>query len=293
MSKISIESIQKLREMSGVGMMDCRKALEETNGNIEEALQVLRKKGASVAAKRAENATENGIVEGISHENFSSLIEISCETDFSARTDAMRNFAKQVATAAASDVDLSNMANLMAAKTHDSNLTVQQSLDDLISKICESIKVSKAVSFKSDEFSTSNIYVHADNSVASMVQVRSDEKLSNDQKSGLKDVLKEISMQVAVTNPLAINSNEIDPKLIEKEVELAKDQLSKTTKPASMWDMIIQGKLERYYKDVCLLNQKFIKDDSISVQERITKAAKELGIKNLTLVKFARIGIKR
>ena len=292
MSKITLDLIQKLRERTGVGMMDCRKALDEAGGDVEEAVTILRKKGLSVAAKRAENPTENGIVDGCLKDDFVSLVEISCETDFSARTDAMKNFAKTIANVAASEIDSSSTEKLFDVIAPGSNLTVKLLLDELISKICESIKIAKTKTFKLEKNSVAGMYIHPDNSVAAIVELVADKDLSESEKQELAPLCKEICMQIAVNNPLAINSSEVDQNLVQKEIDTCKAQLSQTKKPESMWDMIVEGKLKKYYEDVCLLNQKFIKDDSVTVAQKIDAAAKKLGV-NLTLKRFARIGINR
>lgn len=293
MSKVTLDLIQKLRERSGVGMMDCRKALEEAGGDIEEAITNLRKKGLAVAAKRSENLTENGLVEGCLKDDYVSLIEISCETDFSARTDAMRLFANKVANISASDIDLSNLNNLFEATDKDSKMTVKIMLDELISKICESIKISKAQSFKLSENSIAGLYVHPDHSVAAMVELVTENKASAEAKKELLVLAREICMQISVNNPLSIRSSEIDPALIQKEIETTRAQLSLTKKPESMWPMIIEGKLKKYYEDVCLINQKFIKDDSVSVEQKIDALAKKFNLGQVDLKRFVRIGINR
>lgn len=292
MAKVSLELIQKLRERTGVGMMDCRKALEETGGDLEEAVTLLRKKGIAVAAKRSENATENGLVEAFVSDAFASLVEIGCETDFSARTDAMKNFAKLAAKTAAADLDLDNLENLMVAQIPDLGLTVKTQLDELIAKICENIKIASAKNFKLKENSVAASYVHPDNSVACMIELESDCALSAEQKEKVQTGARELCMQIAVSNPLVVRSSELSPEIIEKEKETARGQLAQTTKPESMWDKIIEGKLKKFYEDVCLLNQKFIKDDSITVEQKVEALAKQLGCK-LSVVRFARIGIKR
>lgn len=292
MSKVTLDLIQKLRERSGVGMLDCKKALEEANGDIEEAVSLLRKKGLSVAAKRSDNLTENGTVEAFVNQHYSSLVEISCETDFSARTESMRQFSKTVAQTAASEIDSSNINNLLEATAFNNSLSVQTLLNELIAKICESIKVARVKSFKLDTNAVAGIYIHPDNSVASMVEIISDRELTTEEKKEISDVAREICMQVAVSKPLAVRPSDLEQRIIENEKEIARTQLAQTTKPENMWEKIIEGKLKKFYEDVCLLNQKFIKDDSITIEQKVEILGKKLGSK-LTLTRFERLGINR
>lgn len=293
MAKVSLDLIQKLREQTGVGMMDCRKALTEADGDIDEAVSLLRKKGVSVAAKRADNATECGLVDGFASDDYASISEISCETDFSARNEVMREFASKVCKTAASDIDLSNLENLLGATVKATGLTLKTSLDELISKVCENIKLNAALSFKFAKNSAGNVYVHPDHSVVAMVEISADSEISDTQRRALADFAREIGMQIAVNKPLAIRPEELDSKLVENEKDIARTQLAQTTKPEKMWDMIIEGKIKKFYEDVCLLNQKFIKDDSVTIQKKLDVLAKELGLGSLTVSRFSRIGIGR
>lgn len=292
MAKTMLELIQELRERTGVGMLDCRKALADANGDIEEAVALLRKKGVAVAAKRADNATENGLVDAALNDSFCSLVEISCETDFSARTDAMRDFAKKLAETAASNVDLDSLDNLLQAQVAGSSVTIKTALDELIAKICENIKVAKAKSFQLQNNSVGAVYVHPDHSVACMIEIEADQALTAEQKEKVKVSARELCMQIAVNNPLVVRPEELSESVIAKEKEAARGQLAQTSKPESMWDKIIEGKLKKFYEDVCLINQKFIKDDSLTVDQKVADLSKQVGAK-LTVKRFARIGIKR
>jgi elongation factor Ts len=293
MAKITLDLIQKLRERSGVGMLDCRKALEEATGDIEVAVSLLRKKGLAIAAKRADNLTANGTVDAFLGVNSAALAEISCETDFSARTDIMREFVKKIAETAALDVNSAELPGFLDAKVASKNLSVQMFLNELISKICENIKIASIKAFKLGDNAVAAIYVHPDHSVACMVELVADRSLSHDEKAEIREIAREICMQVAVNKPLAIRPNDLERRLVENEKEIARTQLAQTTKPESMWDMIIEGKLKKFYEDVCLLNQKFIKDDSVTIGQKIEALAKRLLIGKLTLTRFERIGINR
>lgn len=293
MANVTVELIQKLRERSGVGISDCKKALEQTDGDIEKAVDVLRQKGIAVAAKRSGNLTENGLVQGHKGKSHSALIEISCETDFSARTADMQDFAKSVAACAASDIDSSKIEDLMNCTSQNKAMSLQKHLDELIAKICENIKVSKAISVKNDEKTVSNIYIHPDNTVGTIIQISANRELNADEKTKLEDFCKDLCMQIAVTNPIAINSEEISTDTIARERENATIIAKQSGKPEQFWDKIIDGRLKKFFEEVCLLNQKFIKDESQTVEQKLQSISKDLKLESLKITKFSRIGIKR
>lgn len=194
MADITLELIQKLRDRTGVGMMDCKKALTEANGDIEKAIELLRKKGAAVAEKRAGNVTAEGIVHAYIHpgSRVGVMIEINCETDFVARTDEMEKFAR------------------------------------------------------------------------------------------------DLCMQIAALRPHCISSAEVDPSLIEKEKAIYRDQLA--GKPPQIIDQIIEGKLQKYYTDICLMNQPFIKNDKLTIDEVLKELIAKMG-ESIKIKRFARFEI--
>jgi len=196
MAQVTMELIQELREKTGVGMMDCKKALIESDGNLEKAIEILRKKGASVAAKRAGNDAKNGLIHAYIHPGakVGVLVEIACETDFAANTDSMRDFAK------------------------------------------------------------------------------------------------DICMQIAAANPICINQEELDKTLIEKELEIIKEQLKKTGKPENLISKIAENKLEKFYETSCLMNQKFIKNDKIAIKDLLNDLVAKIGEK-IKIKRFSRFQI--
>jgi elongation factor Ts len=288
-----MDLVKKLRDTTQVGMMDCKKALEETNGDFEKALELLRKKGAAVAAKRAENTTNHGRVECfISADNKTGvLVETACETDFSAKTEAMEGFihnvAQHIATANPTDV-----ATLLAQPlTQNNKISVQQSLDELVSKICESTKITHFVRFNVDGNGLVNAYIHPGSTVGILIELATD-KAPEAATEELKTVAKDVCMQIAVTNPLCTQPSELDPAVLEKERTLAREQMKDSNKPANVIEKIIEGKLGKFYQDACLLNQPFIKNDKMTVQQYITEAGKKLGL-NITVKQFKRFAIGR
>ena len=290
MSAISMDLVKKLRDKTQIGMMDCKKALEEAAGDFDAALELLRKKGAAVAAKRADNATNHGRVESFvsADHKLGVLVETACETDFSANTETMRDFA--IGTAEIIAHTNPSSVDEVFTKSHG-KLTVRQMLDDLIAKICESIKLSRFERFTVTGHGMVNVYVHPGSTIGVMVQLTTDKDCAA-HIDALKTIAKDVCMQIAVTNPVGISPADIDPVTREKERALALEQVQASGKPANVVEKIIEGKLAKFYQDACLLNQPFIKNDKQTVQQYVDEAAKKLGLA-VTVSAFKRFAIGR
>lgn len=298
MINISSDLIKELREKTSVGILDCRKALTEAEGNIEKAVEILRKKGVAVAAKRADNTTDNGTIQAyVSPEfNLGSLVEMNCETDFSANTDDMRNFAQQAAHNAAhlganvnAVVEGSATHTELMGSTAKSGLTLKDSLNELIAKITESIKLRHFVTYKATSHEVVNVYIHAGNTLAVMAEISSDKDLGA-HRATVAQLVKDVCMQAAVTNPLCIDPSGMNQDLVTKERNIIEDQLKASGKPAEMIAKITEGKLEKYYEEVCLENQKFIKNDKLTVKAHVAEVGKTVGA-NLKIVRFVRFAV--
>ena len=291
MAQITIELIKELREKTLVGMMDCKKALIEADGNIEKAIELLRKKGADVAAKRAGNATNNGRIESLVNETgtIGAMVQINCETDFSAKTDELVGFAKKITEHVLSHKDATT-ENINEQKIETTGLTVTQMLEDVISKIAEKITVGNIARFQT-ESGIINTYVHAGSILGIMVELEVIGKTSQNTPA-LKDLAKDIGMQIAVTNPISIDSSTLDPVIIEKEKEVFAHQLRANGKPENMIEKIMFGKLKKYYQEVCLVSQAYIKNDKTTIEAHINEVAKANGA-TVKVKQFKRFGIGR
>lgn len=289
MTQVSTELIKQLREKTNVGMMDCKKALEETNGDIDKAVELLRKKGAAVAAKRADNVTNNGRVEAFVTPDFStgSIVETSCETDFSANTDSMKNFALTMAQHIATE-NIANEEALLLSKVASRTLTVKEVLEELIAKISESIKVRRFVRYETKPTGLVNAYIHPGSTLGVLVSLGSDKAITNKEVGA--QLAKDICMQIAVMNPLCIRPDQLDQTLVDKEKAIIQEQLAASGKPANVIEKIMVGKLEKYYEDVCLSSQKYIKNDKLTIAQHVDEVGKQLGVK-LTVEAFTRFGI--
>ncbi|MBD3273004.1 elongation factor Ts [Candidatus Dependentiae bacterium] len=292
MAKITMELIKELREKTQVGMMDCKKALQEADGDIDKAIELLRKKGAAVAQKRAGNETNNGHIEScLSPDNKKGvLLKVSCETDFSANTEDMKNFSQEICKHILNKETKDIESLLNESLFENEKITVQQRLEELISRIAESIKTEKFVYLKTNENGLINSYIHPGANLGVIIELIADKTIDEKNKNRVKELAHDICMQIAVTNPLSIRPEELDKSLLRKEQEVIREQLISSGKPENMIDKIMQGKLKKYYEEVCLENQRFIKDDKKTISQIINEVSKETDL-NIKIKQFARFTV--
>ena len=255
MAKISATEVNKLRKSTGAGMMDCKKALEESSGNFELAIEILRKKGQKVAANRADRDSSEGvaIARVSSDRTMGIIISLNCETDFVAKNNTYIQLANKLADLA---LGYSTKESFLSSK-FDDKLTVNEKLTEQTGVIGEKIEIG---SFKFLEANYVGSYIHAGNKIASIVGLS-----YNDDNA--EKVSKNIAMQVAAMNPIALDEHGVSKDILEKEIEIAKDQLRQQGKPEAMLDNIVKGKIKRFLKDNTLVNQIFIKDNKINVSQ--------------------------
>ena len=255
MAKISATEVNKLRKSTGAGMMDCKKALEESSGNFELAIEILRKKGQKVAANRADRDSSEGvtIARVSSDRTMGIIISLNCETDFVAKNNTYIQLANKLADLA---LGYSTKESFLSSK-FDDKLTVNEKLTEQTGVIGEKIEIG---SFKFLEANYVGSYIHAGNKIASIVGLSY--KDDNAEK-----VSKNIAMQVAAMNPIALDEHGVSKDILEKEIEIAKDQLRQQGKPEAMLDNNEKGKIKRFLKDNTLVNQIFIKDNKINVSQ--------------------------
>lgn len=253
---ISAADVKKLRDMTGAGMMDCKKALAEADGDFDQAVEYLRKKGQQVSEKRADREANQGLIlSRISDDKTkAALIEINCETDFVARNEEFQEDAETFLNAAF-DNDIKNADDLL--KVEIDGLTVEKHLEEMVGKIGEKIEINNVVLMTTD--GTLISYIHPGNQLGVLVEFDGD--LTDD------DIGKDVAMQVAAMKPLSVTRDGVDSTLVEKELEIAKDQLLNEGKPEHIAEQAAKGKLRRFYEERVLLEQKFVKDNSVSVKE--------------------------
>lgn len=253
---ISAADVKKLRDMTGAGMMDCKKALSEANGDFEKAVEYLRKKGQDVSEKRADREANQGLIlSRVSDDGKkAAAIEINCETDFVARNEDFQADAESFLNAAF-EKETGSVDELLSQQVN--GLSIESKLEEMVGKIGEKIAISKVVVEKSDGTLVS--YIHPGNQLGVLVEF--------DGKLEKAEIGKDIAMQIAAMKPLAVTKEGVDASLVEKELEIAKQQLLNEGKPEHIAEQASKGKLRRFYETHVLLDQKFVKDNSVSVKE--------------------------
>ena len=264
----NLENVKKLREITGVGFKDCKLALDENNGDIDKSIEYLRKKGIAKASKKMSRTAADGLVLIYDKNNMTSAIEINSETDFVAKNKDFINFCKEV-----SELNFENKGDLVKTqKTLMKNKkSVDESLVNLISKIGEKITIRRSKFF--DNKGKNFTYVH--NSLENNVgKVLSIVKLDSNDTENIKNIGPKIAMHVAASAPLAIDKNGINKKIIDKELEIIKEELKNSGKKEDMIDKISQGKLNKFISDNTLLNQIWIMDTKKKVKDILGKEIK-------------------
>ena len=272
MAEIKAKEVMKLRQMTGSGMMDCKKALSEANGDFEKAIEILRKKGQKIAAKRADRDSKEGAAIAVvnSEKNVGVSIVLGCETDFVGKNEDFVSLAKNLAAHA---LQFENKEDFLAS--HFNGITVSEKLIEQTGVVGEKIEI---VNFSKITAPFVSSYIHAGNKIAALVG------LSKIQK-GIEEVGKDVAMQIAAMNPIALDEKNVASATIEKEMEIAKEQLKAEGKPEAMLENIAKGKLKRFFKDNTLVNQIFIKDNKKNVAQYV----KSIGDVHIT--NFSRVAI--
>ena len=271
MAKITAAEVNKLRKTTGAGMMDCKNALVEADGDFDKAIEILRKKGQKVAAKRADRDSSEGAAIAKVDTNSSNgvIISLNCETDFVAKNESFVTLANELADLA---LGFDNKDAFMAAPYN--GMTVAEKLTEQTGVIGEKIEIG---SFERLSAPFVGSYIHAGNKIATLVGLSA-------AVDGAASVAKDVAMQAAAMNPVALNEGGVDQSVIDKEIEIAKDQLRQEGKPEAMLDNIAKGKLKRFFKDNTLVNQAFIKDSKQSVAQYVKSVDASLEVTSFSRV---------
>lgn len=259
MSQITAAEVKKLREMSGAGMMDCKKALTETGGDIEAAMDFLRKKGLSAASKKAGRVAAEGIVVSVSEGNVGVVLEVNAETDFVSKNDQFVSFVNTVAQLIISR----NPADTEALKAldFDAEYTVEQALSQMIATIGEKMSIRRFERVKVDGVAA--VYVHGAGKIGVLVGVE------GDVDAGLA---RGVAMHVAAANPTFISRDDVDAELIERERAVLSERAIASGKPEAIVDKIVTGQLSKFYSEICLLEQDFVMDTDLKVGKALGAA---------------------
>ncbi len=258
----SVDSVKSLRERTGAGMMDCKAALEASGGDIEKAIDFLRKKGVMQAAKRAGRQAREGLVTSRVAGQKAALVEVNCETDFVARTDDFRGLAALALEETLAQGDLALNSD-----------KIKTQVDVLSGKIGEKILV-RRVKLIESKSGTLFTYIHSNNKLGVVVEIQSG-KPETKKSRDFEDLGKHIAMQIAAANPLGVVRSDVPPAVVLRESAIFKEEIK--GKPENIAEKIVQGKLNKFYQSACLLEQPFIRDDKLSIQQLLDQAAKKIG----------------
>lgn len=273
---ITAAEVNKLRQQTGAGMMDCKNALVEANGDFETAIDLLRKKGQKIAAKRGDNEAKEGLIFAQASEDGTAgvILTLNCETDFVAKNEGFRNFVQSLV-----DIALANMpASLedLKALPYDAKLSVDEKLIEQIGVLGEKLDLSKYETLKAGKVVA---YNHPGNQLATLVALNSGSDAS-------EDAGKQVAMQIAAMNPIALDKNGVDARTIEREIEVGKDLAIQEGKPADMAEKIAMGRLNKFFQENTLLSQQFVRDNKVTVEQFLSSTEKDL-----TVVDFKRFSL--
>ena len=272
MAEITAALVKELREMTGAGMMECKKALVESAGDIDAAVEVLRKRGLANAAKKAGRIAAEGLVTVKAAENGKSaaIVEVNSETDFVAKNELFRNYVANVAAQALAS-ESADMDSFMAEPwVEDPTVTVKDALVQKISVIGENLQIRRFEKVVTDGYVGS--YIHGGGRIGVLVELACSEV--ND---AVREVAKNVAMQVAALNPKFLCREEIPGDYLAKEKEILMEQASKENKPLNILEKMVEGRIAKEMKEICLVDQLYFKDDEMSIGKYVEKAAKEIG----------------
>ena len=264
--EIKASQVKELRDMTGVAMMDCKKALVECEGDIEKALDLLRSNSALKAEKKSSRVAADGILIVSVNEDYATLVELNSETDFAAKDANFLSFGEKV------------KEYISKNKIFEASILKESSLEDdrkaLVQTIGENIQIRRVVTLEFDSTMNIGIYIHSDSKLGSLVVT----------KDGSDEIAKDIAMHVSAFNPLCLSQDDIDKDVLEREKAIYQNQAQDSGKPQDIMDKMVDGKIKRFLSEVSLISQNFVKDPDITVQEYLEKGG-------ATIVEFARLKV--
>jgi elongation factor Ts len=262
MSPISKEDVVNLREKTGAGLIDCKRALADSNGDMEEAISILRKKGVASAAKKAGRDAGEGIIAQYLNDDRTKgiLVEVNCETDFVAKNKDFIAFSQEVAQ------------NLLS----NPEIDLESKRTEQVAKIGENIRISRSESLAPSGNGLVESYVHTGSKVAVLIAISSDLPLAEGSKEKVQSLARDLCMHIAATSPVCVSRDNVPSELVEKEKEIALAQAE--GKPPQAIEKIVQGKLEKYFSTSCLLEQPFVKDPDHAIKDLLSSLGKGVGV---------------
>ncbi len=272
---ITAQDVNKLRQMTGAGMMDCKKALQEADGDFDKAVDILRKQGQKVAAKRADNEVAEGtVLVAISADGTNGkLVAFACETEPVSNVEDFKTLAQSILDKAVAD-DIQDKESLLAATLADGR-PVSENIVDLVGKLGEKLVIAAYENVTADQVVS---YIHSNGKLGVLVA------FEGVNGTDVSELGKDVAMQIAAMKPVALDKDGVDSATVEREIEVGKEQARAEGKPEAMLEKIAQGKLQKFYKDNTLLNQEFVKDSSLTIRQLVEKTAKGLTVKSFKRV---------
>ena len=265
MSNISASQVKELREKTGLGLMDCKKALEEANGDLDLAIEELRKSSGLKASKKSSRSAADGLIGIKSFEGRSFMVEINCETDFVARDDSFNGFMEEVLEIVSSNAD-KDLQELL-------DESIEEQREKLVQKLGENIVVRRIAS-SDNNADSSGVYLHSNNKIGTIVSLQ----------GGSEEVAKDIAMHAAATDPMAISPSDIPAEVVEKEREIYKAQSEESGKPEDIVEKMIEGKIRKFLSEVSLTEQDFVKDPNKTINDLLKDS-------NASIVSFTRFEV--
>lgn len=277
MAEITAKQVKELRDKTGAGMADCKKALVEANGDMDVAIDELRKKGAASAAKRADKEANEGMVLAITSDDKKkgAIVQVTCETDFVARNEEFTDFVSEMANNYLNN-DYSSKEELLSAKASNGS-SFEDYHKDILAKFSERIELGDLKKVSTD--GTIAAYNHGGNKLGVLVEVNKD-GFSDDEEN----IIRDIAMQVAAMNPVAVSRDEVDSQTLEKEKEIYIEQAKQDGKPDDIAEKVAMGRVQKFYKENCLLEQVFVKDSSKTVEQVIKEVKPDATVKSFERV---------
>ena len=275
MPEITPALVGQLRAMTGAGLMNCKKALDETQGDLNAAVDLLRKQGAAAAVKKADRAANEGLIGQavLSGGQVGALIEVNCETDFVARNDSFKAFVTELAAKAASQPGADLEPDRVGA----------------VAKIGENIQIRRATRLEVQGTGALAAYIHTGGKVGVMVEVGANNAASVNTEE-FKQLLRDVTLQIAAASPVSVSRNEVPQDIVDKEREIASQSDALKGKPAAAMESILKGKLNKYFETNCLLEQGFVKNPDLKVEAHLGAISKQLG-DTITIRRFLRFQI--
>lgn len=287
MAEISAAIVKELRERTGAGMMDCKKALGETGGDLEKAIEYLREKGLAAAAKKAGRIAAEGLVGSYiaTDKKVGVLVEVNCETDFVAKNPDFQKFVQDTALAIAEKAPANNeaLANVKLA----SGSTVSETVTALVAKVGENMNVRRFVRFETKENGLVDSYIHMGGKIGVLIECAFSKKETAGNPEFLS-LVRDLAMQVAAAKPEYLRREEVPAEVLEREKAIYKAQAVNEGKPEVIAEKIMIGRLDKFYKEVCIIEQLFIKDTDKTITKLLQEYNAKLGGENITISRFTR-----